>query len=162
MKSYRWISNLTVGVLALVASSSVLAANLDRTLTLGETETYNHVNDPGTFTDTGTFTLLADSPISVSLVDNEIGSTFGPILDVSSFTVTSGGFTATFDDLTSHVFSLGNLVADTYTLTFNGTSNGFAGAVYDVTVSAVPVPAAVWLFGSALVGFATFSARRSV
>ena len=29
------------------------------------------------------------------------------------------------------------------------------------TVSAVPLPAAVWLFGSALVGLATLARRRS-
>jgi len=31
----------------------------------------------------------------------------------------------------------------------------------EVTLQAVPVPAAVWLFGSALVGFVTFSRRRA-
>ncbi|MET0053042.1 MAG: VPLPA-CTERM sorting domain-containing protein [Candidatus Thiodiazotropha sp.] len=36
------------------------------------------------------------------------------------------------------------------------------GGAYDVTVSAVPLPAAAWLFGSALLGFVTYSARRSV
>ncbi|MEW8438327.1 MAG: VPLPA-CTERM sorting domain-containing protein [Candidatus Thiodiazotropha taylori] len=36
------------------------------------------------------------------------------------------------------------------------------GAAYDVTVSAVPLPAAAWLFGTALLGFVAFSARRTV
>jgi hypothetical protein len=35
-----------------------------------------------------------------------------------------------------------------------------APAAFDVTVQAVPVPAAVWLFGSALAGFAAFGKRR--
>lgn len=33
---------------------------------------------------------------------------------------------------------------------------------YNLTMSAVPVPAAAWLFGSALLGFVSFSRRRKV
>jgi hypothetical protein len=33
---------------------------------------------------------------------------------------------------------------------------------YDLTMSAVPLPAAAWLFGSALLGFVSYSRRRTV
>ncbi|MET0028743.1 MAG: hypothetical protein ABW101_14035, partial [Candidatus Thiodiazotropha sp.] len=59
-------------------------------------------------------------------------------------------------------FVLSGLSAGTYTLQFVGNADGAMGGAYDVTVSAVPLPAAAWLFGSALLGFVTYSARRSV
>ena len=40
------------------------------------------------------------------------------------------------------------------------TSNYFAWAVHSGDVSAVPVPAAVWLFGSGLIGLAGFAKRK--
>ncbi len=33
---------------------------------------------------------------------------------------------------------------------------------YDLVIKAVPLPAAVWLFGSALIGFISFSVRRKI
>jgi hypothetical protein len=41
------------------------------------------------------------------------------------------------------------------------TSGTLGNFIDEVSVSAVPVPAAVWLFGSALVGLVTFGSRRS-
>ncbi|MES9923399.1 MAG: hypothetical protein ABW152_04890 [Candidatus Thiodiazotropha endolucinida] len=40
--------------------------------------------------------------------------------------------------------------------------NGFAGAVYDVKINAVPLPAPAWLIGTILIDFAVFSVRRSL
>ena len=41
-------------------------------------------------------------------------------------------------------------------------ANGAGGEVWfdNVSVSAVPVPAAVWLFGSGLIGLAGFARRK--
>lgn len=51
-------------------------------------------------------------------------------------------------------------MADGYA-TFNDKRNGFyAWAVYSGDVSPVPVPAAVWLFGSGLVGLAGLARRK--
>jgi len=78
----------------------------------------------------------------------------------------------------SSVFSegIGNVVCaldcgngDTYTLNYHGTvplgdASGFGGVKYGLhlegTVSAVPVPAAVWLFGSGLMGLVGVARRR--
>ena len=42
--------------------------------------------------------------------------------------------------------------------------DGFDGAagLVDPNLSAVPVPGAVWLFGSALLGFAGFGRKKSI
>ena len=48
-----------------------------------------------------------------------------------------------------------------HTISFGGTSDSFTN-VYSVIdhINVVPIPAAVWLFGSALAGFGVFSKRR--
>lgn len=58
-------------------------------------------------------------------------------------------------------------VGDTYTLDLQGTGAWFGlgeiqGTIDIVNVSAVPVPAAVWLFSSSIVGFIGFNRRKSV
>lgn len=45
-------------------------------------------------------------------------------------------------------------------LRVSGSVTGFQGG-YQMRVDAIPVPAAVWLFGSAVIGFAGFSRRKS-
>jgi len=54
-------------------------------------------------------------------------------------------------------FTINNLLAGEYTLTIFTDSEDVNGSI-----SAVPVPAAALLFGTALLGFAGFSARRKV
>jgi hypothetical protein len=56
--------------------------------------------------------------------------------------------------------TLNNLKAGWYTIFVGGANMSLAGSPIDVTVSAVPVPGAVWLFGSALLGLAA-GARRN-
>jgi hypothetical protein len=60
--------------------------------------------------------------------------------------------------------SLGVLLANTvYSIKLDGLVTGSLGGGYDgvLKVAAVPVPAAVWLFGSALLGLTVFSRRRN-
>jgi hypothetical protein len=56
------------------------------------------------------------------------------------------------------VESAGGLVNPTY-ITYNGGASWFGGTV---GLAPVPVPAAIWLFGTALIGFLSFSRRTSV
>lgn len=51
------------------------------------------------------------------------------------------------------------LAAGTYVLRLSGTGN--SGATTAVTLAAVPVPAAAWLFGSAMVGFGALRRRSN-
>jgi hypothetical protein len=166
MKLYWWITNLSMGVLALVGSSTALAANVYHTLNLGEPETYSHVRDyDDVFTDTGIFTLEAETEVIVTIVDTEVISQ-NPgtvLLDVSSFQVYSGSQELlNVDGLASEILRLGTLGPGDHTLTFQGVPDGVWGGIYDVTVSVVPLPGAAWLIGSALFGFAVYSSRQSV
>jgi hypothetical protein len=47
-------------------------------------------------------------------------------------------------------------------ITFSANQNAFETDNHAYSVSAVPLPAAAWLFGSALLGFMTVSNRRKV
>jgi len=67
----------------------------------------------------------------------------------------SGAVGAGFASLT-----LNNLAAGWYTIFVSGANTSLAGSPIDVSVSAVPVPGAVWLFGSALVGLVGASRRK--
>lgn len=172
MKLYKWISVLTFGLLGLICSGSVLAINYNAALTLGQTHTFNHlVTDTedysGAFTDRGTFEIADKGSVSLSIRDNELTTSFIDLLNVSQFSVFDNPSIALFStgiggDLTSATFTLAGLSAGLYTLEFFGDANGVFGVAYDVTASSVPLPAAAWLFGSALIGFVAFSARRSV
>ncbi len=79
---------------------------------------------------------------------------FGATLNGTALTLSSGsgGTTALFQGL------LGDGM---YTLLFSGDVTGSGGGIINgaIAVEAVPLPAAVWLFGSALIGL--FSFRRS-
>ncbi len=169
MKNRTLLPVLALCLSGALGSGAALAVDYDADLILGQTHTYNHLitntaDLSGPFADTGTFTLTDAGSINVSLGDSELTAGFINILNVSQFSVT--------DPLNTQLFSTGNLVdshfilsglsAGTYTLQFTGDAEGVFGGAYDVTVSAVPLPAAAWLFGSALLGFVTFSARRNV
>ncbi len=63
---------------------------------------------------------------------------------------------------TSVSLTFSNLAAGDYTLILGGNAGGGHG-LYSVTFAAspVPLPAAIWLFGSALMGFAWFGGRKA-
>jgi hypothetical protein len=79
---------------------------------------------------------------------NESSITYGP---GTSFTLTMGG-----DDVSNvspvSISHYDNMPAtwDGTILVFSNTKVAAAGLAYDITFTAVPVPATVWLFGSAL------------
>lgn len=56
--------------------------------------------------------------------------------------------------------TLQNLVAGNYTIFVSGANSALAGGPINVNVSAVPLPGAVWLFGSALVGLIGAKRRK--
>ncbi len=98
-----------------------------------------------TFSRTGSYTNNVNNPLdTVGL--NYLGQ---------ASTTTAGG-------LASLTFS--NLASGDYTLLLggNGTSSDtFGNGFYKLTLTAVPVPGAVWLFGSALAGLVGFGRRKS-
>ncbi|MEW8321975.1 MAG: VPLPA-CTERM sorting domain-containing protein [Candidatus Thiodiazotropha taylori] len=168
MKLLKRISSAILGLVSLFGLGSATAVNYNVDLTLGQTHTFNHLHTDtydysGTFTDTGTFELTNAGSVNVSIADNELTSVVD-LLSVSAFTVYDSSSNALFttSDLVNTVIPLSNLAAGVYTLQFVGDADGIFGAAYNVTVSAVPLPAAAWLFGTALIGFVAYSARRTV
>lgn len=84
-----------------------------------------------------------------------------PLNNIDPLSVTFNGTVYSFG-LENDVINLGPLAAGTYTLEIQGDvpSFGFAGAL--IETSAVPVPAAAWLFGSALLGLAGVGRKRKM
>lgn len=78
----------------------------------------------------------------------------------ASFNLGSGSWGTNPDGIAEIICNVDCGNGDTYTLYYTATSgdepSGFANLTYELhltgTVSAVPVPAAVWLFGSGLIG----------
>ncbi|MDT8281325.1 MAG: VPLPA-CTERM sorting domain-containing protein [Gammaproteobacteria bacterium] len=113
----------------------------DVIFTLTSTGSFDDVSGTGLFS--GTFS--AGSLLSGAFVD----------LTVNTFTSTSGEF---FGDVTYTGGSMmGNLTAGSIDGIFTGTS--VVAKLGELTV--VPVPAAVWLFGSGLLGLAGVARRKA-
>lgn len=100
-------------------------------------------NTIGFSADTG---LTADS--NTPIVSNGINQ-LGEFLTISAF-LTSGTYDALLSDLRSGMFRVAMHVQS---IGANGGSDGYV-------TTTVPLPAAAWLFGSALLGFVGFSVRR--
>ena len=97
------------------------------------------------------------------------GTTIGSSAN-GNFTETLSGNGYTLDGTTEWFIGADGLLANVYTLDGDGDGiagmnlyfNGVLNEIADVslTTSAVPVPAAVWLFGSGLIGLASFARRK--
>ncbi|MEJ1964397.1 MAG: VPLPA-CTERM sorting domain-containing protein [Gammaproteobacteria bacterium] len=156
----------------------------------GDTDTDGSVNNPLRFAFTGelqyTSTVLSNVPMTfMNSTAGNMDSFFdennlilGGAASTDSSTFAQGGtagstaqvlFNANVDD-TASVGTATNL----YVLTSGGASNSRAriyqfadvkltldGNLTSTSVAAVPLPAAVWLLGSALVGFGTVRRRRN-
>lgn len=79
--------------------------------------------------------------------------------DVSATDTFEGGITGTFSDGSVDVVFT-DLAAGWYSVYVGGTNNASGGGLYDLQVSAVPVPAAGLLFGSAILGMVGVARRR--
>ena len=101
----------------------------------------NNTKQPGTGLYEG-FTTGTDSNVD-------------PNTGLPSLTLTGTNLVATANGFTGTLLSAGNVGAAWGA--FDGTPYS---EVYNVTVSAIPVPAAVWLFGSGLLGLVGVARRR--
>ena len=126
----------------------------------------------GSFTDTFTFTTGANSGGSASVI--EISNTtvanitnMTAILDGLAFTPVSTGVYNTFELLPtgSGVNQFPVLTVGQHTITISGTVQNTGMASYGGTlninpVAAVPLPAAIWLFGAAFTGLVVMVATN--
>jgi hypothetical protein len=154
-------------------------SNLTNTLYTPSSGTYNGVNfefyDDYVFTISGSTVNSVSSTISVGTmlsIDNlqarlystssnpslpVLGSPTGGVIDAWSTTYSSGG-----GNVTVSVLNATTLSAGTYVLELRGSVSGTAGGSYSgvLNIAPVPVPAAAWLMGSALLGLVGARRRR--
>jgi hypothetical protein len=115
--------------------------------------------------DKGTLDILSGTDIGLSVVETSKG--------VGTWSVTTGEL-STFDRVvliltagntfSSYLYEPGSKVGDSGTWKTVALDNKNLShfSVYTNGISPVPVPAAVWLFGTALIGFIGFSRRTKV
>ncbi len=116
----------------------------------------------GAFIDTWTFEVPFISAISASATSSK--ATFGAkiIGAINGLTATLNGVALKLTtEGTSKELSIDNLLsnAGTQTLIISGTSAGSYGG--SIAVAQTPIPAALWLFGSAFMGLFGVSRRKS-
>lgn len=87
-----------------------------------------------------------------------------PVLGTPNGTVLEGWTTLVAPGSSISIVAPNNLNAGTYVLEVRGTVTGSAGGSYSgvLNVAPVPLPAALWLFGSAVGGMLTLRRNRSV
>ena len=111
------------------------------------------------FRDDFDFSVGAGHTFLSSVINLELGSTldvsdlFVQLLDSAGTEIASG--TADNEFVIDEAIAAGD-----YTLRITGTPDGTNGGAYMVGLSVVPIPAAAWLFGTAVLGFAVVSRRR--
>ena len=144
-----------------------LTPGADGGITLGSVQGAGDIDSPWSFFNaTGNHTQAAT--LSVASDDGAGNAT----INMSGWNVFWNGGNIDMGQGADAVVSCGATceVGDTYTLDYTAVvpSGGFAGVNYQLhlqgtvgaAVSAVPVPAAVWLFGSGLLGLAGVARRR--
>lgn len=116
-----------------------------------------------TFTDTFNFNITATSDVSASVADlTQYLYTFTVLKDNNLLMSLNGGAQVGNNISTAML----NLTAGSYSAIVTGNAVGIAGGLYSVAMtakpSAVPVPAAVWLLGSGLLGLVGIARRKEV
>jgi hypothetical protein len=120
----------------------------------------------GTFSDIYNFTISSTSSGAASATNHQL--TFGPskILDIAGLNMSiiyEGTTLLSNSGSGVSVFSA-NVLPGSYRAIVTGTSTGTSGGAYMMsmiaTPAAVPVPAAVWLLGSGLIGLVAVGRRK--
>ena len=182
------LTNNVTGVIEALSGNLLLQSNFDNMGTIegtaaistsqlindGNIKLYDNNGNPSTLTINGNLIQNSDSTLEVGL-SNAIAyssltvngnATWGGRLKLDDI----GGFMPTVGELfviaASTGFETGSFLSiDTSSfqgVTFNTIYNGNNIELQVASVAAVPVPAAFWLFSSALVGFIGFNRRKSV
>lgn len=116
----------------------------------------------GFFQDSYTLTLADDAAVSVDLQDKAAGSLFNIERLSLSLTDAVGNTVAQAGEGDSFVTSM--LQAGDYKVSITGLSQAVKGGIYSARIGAqtlaAPIPAAAWLFGSALIAMFGVAKRR--
>ncbi|MCU7814566.1 MAG: VPLPA-CTERM sorting domain-containing protein [Candidatus Thiodiazotropha sp. (ex Lucinoma kastoroae)] len=113
----------------------------------------------GIFTEVYAFDVSSTNPLNMNFSGSHVGMAADDLL----LTNTADGESYHLGNTFSETLSLG---LGSYVFTVSGFAlNALDPRVYSdysIGIQAVPLPAAAWLFGSALIGFVSFSRRRKV
>ncbi len=176
MKLNRKFAGLVAGAALLAGANAASAATIDVGLVdIDQPSTFTGVLPIGAFVDTITFSLPDNGGSAYSVVNVPLslfGNSFNLIFSSIALFSNPDGVLFNGDDslLTSIVSSgtelsltNGPTAAGNYYLTVAGVATGSAGGIYAgaIDVAPVPVPPAVWMLGSAIVGLATVGRRKS-
>ena len=176
MKITKNLTGLIAGTTLLAGATAASAQTIDVGLVaLDAPSTFTGVLPIGTFLDTITFSLPDNGGSAYSVVNVPLslfGNTFDLIFSSIALFSNADGILFNGDDalLASSVGSgpdmslnFGGTTAGNYYLTVGGVATGSAGGIYAgaIDVAPVPVPPAVWMLGSAIVGLATVGRRKS-
>ncbi|MES9992850.1 MAG: VPLPA-CTERM sorting domain-containing protein [Candidatus Thiodiazotropha sp.] len=147
----------TIALLTLVFSSMAFAGTVIDAGSFDEAgDTYTTSPYSGIFTDIIKFDTTG-LPLTFS------GFHTGMAGGVLLLTNTDDGSDYRLDPLFSETLNLG---AGSYVFSLSGFAlNAFNSNIfsdYGLSITAVPLPAAIWLFGSALIGFVAFNSRRKI
>lgn len=151
---------------AAIAGSVLDFGELSTTRKFVEHEVY-HAPDSG-FKDMGKFSLMENGTVTGLITDEngDLVDFFGnPLFDTTYMKIIQGSnVLLDVPALSSATFNFGELSAGNYTFTLDGGIGGPVGSLYKVglTFSPIPLPAAAWLLGSAVLGFVGYSTRRKV
>jgi hypothetical protein len=150
-----WVSTPTGSTISPASSKEITAyktyfadVDFDNPLTLEEeVETLDF-----------TFNIDADAGISSSAIEFNNAQ-----LTINSVTLLTGGLSYVFNAIdTLGKWSLGNILLASGDHTIRvAVASALEGGQLNIKVNSVPVPAAIWLFGSALMGLAGFSSRKT-
>ncbi len=118
----------------------------------------------GYFQDSYSLTLAEDSAVSIDLQDKAAGSLFNIERLNLSMTDSAGNTVAQASEGENFVTSM--LQAGEYNVSITGLSQAVKGGVYSAKLGAqaqilaTPIPAAAWLFGSALIAMVGVARRK--
>ena len=141
----------------------------------GKLTSLNNEADPGDGSSDGTsffhqyiFNAVANTAAAISTtIENTLGGA-SSAFSVNLFDLTNSIDLGTTDLVTglnqkSATVALNMIAGDDYQITLAGdTGTARNTSNYTLKLQVVPVPAAVWLFGTALIGFVGMSRRRKV
>lgn len=120
---------------------------------------------PGVFTDTFNFSISTVSDLAASATNHPLSFGSLNLMDISGFSMSIFDSSGLISGPAGSGISLAGLslpAGSSYYAEVSGTATGLSGGAYSVAMLAlpVPVPAAVWLLGSGLIGLIGVARRK--
>ncbi|UOA09825.1 VPLPA-CTERM sorting domain-containing protein [Methylobacter sp. S3L5C] len=165
------ILKLIVAAGLLTASmASMASTNLGTLDTINEGTDFGASNLTGAFSEEFVFNLVGGDYLFGLTATNTFSKTkvgitdFTATLDGNAFSNSLYNIALTANTKFNFLFGeVSSLASGDHKLIISGTGNksSFGGSIEVSAISAVPVPAAVWLMGSALIGLVSFGKRKN-